>query len=718
MITISDALNGYLNNTTRLEGQYVRIDIRTKTGTSYSISDDELRGGTVKIEKKSVSGSSFDIGECYINNATITIIDKENKYPDNFNNAEMSIFFGVRNASLGLDEEIQLGKFIIPTDTTIRKIASIQLVGDSILSKLDKPINGVTTSGKPYALVSWCCDECGVELALTEAEFNALSKNTDYTFYISEESSIETYRDVIMYVSQIIGGFATDTNDGKLTFKTYTVSNPTFNINNDTIASSKLGDSSYKLDGMTIQFNNKVLYIQGDNNSVYTLNLESNPLFENLDEDLVVIICNNIWEQLKDLTFRSFDFQYNGNPAIECGDILNNDVRGFSSFITSISWVYHKKSSVIGAFLDKRTKTQSQGIKKASTTGGGGSSNELSILKYINTEEYRLSTLETKVLQEYFNVPANSSPLFSFVMITKTELTGLVTIRIVYDNVEVLLKPKFQCSLGYHTLTFTKSLDPADTDKVHSLAVYATFIEDAGQQIESITPCLVEMYNIEANILGWKVSSGKPDWIGTYELTDEFRPLSIPNFIKIVNFTDNVTTNIAKPIIPTSTSDSFAPIKLHNVINMLDFTSNIEVSTEVYVPPVLVTDLLAKDATLSGTATLRDNSNVTGNKDISNLGLYPDNSASWTISPTTDLSKVEISVTASSTSANYSVCLYLDGTQIVKDLSINSNDSYRPVEVFAETISMTAGSHTLAISRGSTNTNAPYVASINIKGWE
>ena len=33
-------------------------------------------------------------------------IDKENKYPDNFNNAEMSIFFGVRNASLGLDEEI------------------------------------------------------------------------------------------------------------------------------------------------------------------------------------------------------------------------------------------------------------------------------------------------------------------------------------------------------------------------------------------------------------------------------------------------------------------------------------------------------------------------------------------------------------------------------------------------------------------------------------
>ena len=548
MITISDALNEYLNNTTRLEGQYVRIDIRTKTGISYSISDDELRGGTVKIEKKSVSGSSFDIGECYINNATITIIDKTNKYSDNFNNAEMSIFFGVKNASLGLDEEIQLGKFIIPTDTTVRKIASIQLVGDSVLSKFDIPTNGVTTSGKPYALVSWCCVACGVDFALTEAEFNALSKNTDYTFYITEESSIETYRDVIMYVSQIIGGFATDTNDGKLTFKTYNVSNPTFNINNDTIASSKLGDSSYKLDGMTIQFNNKVLYIQGDNNSVYTLNLESNPLFDKLDEGLVLVICNNIWEQIKDLTFRSFDFQYNGNPAIECGDILSNNVRGFSSFITSISWVYHKKSSVIGAFLDKRTKTQSQGIKKASTTGSGGSSsNELSIIRYINTEEFKLNTLETKVLQEYFNMPANVSPLFSFVMITKTELTGLVFLRIVYDNVEVLLKPKFQCGLGYHTLSFTKSLDPSDVDMLHSLSVYATFNEDSGQSIEALTPCLVGAYDIEANIMGWKLSGGKPEWVGRYELTDKVPLISLQDVINVLGFNSSINKELNDP---------------------------------------------------------------------------------------------------------------------------------------------------------------------------
>ena len=520
MISISDALNDYLNSTIRLEGQYVRINITTKSGKSYSISDDELRGGTVKINKKSVSGSSFDIGECYINDATITIIDKSNKYSDNFNNAEMSIFFGVVNESLGLNEEIQLGKFIIPTDTTIRKIASIQLTGDSVLCKLDLSTNGVTTSGTPYALVSWCCHMCGIELALTETEFNALSENTKYTFYISESSSISTYRDVIMYVSQIIGGFATDTNDGKLTFKTYNTSNKVFNINNDTIASSKLGDSSYTLDGLSVNFNDKVIYINGNINSEYVLELESNPLFDNLTEDLVVIICTNIWNQLNGVSFRSFDFQYNGNPAIECGDILHNDARGLSSFITSLSWVYHGKSSVIGAVLDKRTKTQSQSVKKAASTGGGSSSNELSIIKYINTEEYKLGSLESKVLQMYFTLPSWVAPLFSFVMIVKNELTGLVSLRIIYDNVEMILKPKFQCSLGYHTLSFTKSFDATDSEMLHSLDVYATFIADKNQQIVSNNPCSVLAYDLEANIMGWKADSGKPDWRGRYEVSD------------------------------------------------------------------------------------------------------------------------------------------------------------------------------------------------------
>ena len=283
-------------------------------------------------------------------------------------------------------------------------------------------------------------------------------------------------------------------------------------------------------------FNGKTIYINGDSSSDYLLELESNPLLDSLTEDVVTSLLNNIWNQIKDIQFRSFTFEYNGNPALECGDLLNNDVRGVTSFITSLTWVYHGKSSVVGAFLDKRTNTQSQSVKKASTTGGGGStSNELNILRYINTEDYSLTGTEEKVVQMYFTLPANVSPLFTFTMICNNKLTGLVSLKIMYDNAELLLKPKYQNTLGYHTISFSKSLDATDSEMLHSLAIYATFIEDANQEITSDIPCSVLAYDLEANIIGWKATAGEPDWTGRYEISDSVGIVTIGSDNIVVN---------------------------------------------------------------------------------------------------------------------------------------------------------------------------------------
>lgn len=540
MIEISNVLEMYLTSTTRLEGQYLKVVITTKSGITYTISDSELLSGSVKLERKSVSGSSFDIGECYINNITMTLIDKTGRYSESFDNADMSVYFGVVNESLGLNEEIQIGRFIVPADTTIRKISSIQITGDSVLSKFDLPTNSVSTSGDLYALVTWCCTKCGVDFALTEEDFRSLSQNIGYTYYISEKSSITTYRDVIMYVSQLIGGFATDTNDGKLTFKTYHTSNDVFDINNDTIASSKLGDSSYSLDGLSLKFKDKVIYARGDESSDYLLELESNPLLDNLEEDIVTILLGNIWEQLQYIQFRSFTYSYNGNPALECGDLLRNNVKGVSSFITSLTWVYRGKSSVSSAFMDKRTKTKSQGIKKASTTGGGGgSSNTLNVLRYINAEKISLSERSSKIMEMFFTLPANSAPLLTFTMVCDNELSGLVSLRIYYDNVIELLNPKYQNSIGYNTLSFSKSFEPSDTAKPHSISVYASFIKDVNQDIISSNPCYVPAYNLEANVQAWGVLSSEPEWTGRYELSDYVGIVKIDDAVKILEFTAN-----------------------------------------------------------------------------------------------------------------------------------------------------------------------------------
>lgn len=537
MITISDALNDYLNSTTRLEGQYVRVEIKTKSGVVYNITDEDINGGSVKLDRKSVSGSTFDIGECYINYVTLSVIDKNNKYPDKLDNSDLSVYFGVKNTELGLDEEIQLGRFIIPADSTVRKITSLTITGDSVLCKLDKPLNGVSTSGTPYSLALWCCDMCGLELGMAEDEFNGLSNNSKYTFYVASESSLETYRDVIMYISQIMGGFATDTNDGKVVFRSYRSTNDTFNMNNDTVASSKLGDSAFQLDGIGIKFGDNILYASGDSSSDYLLELDSNPLFDSLTEDVVKVILGNIWSQVKDIQFRSFEFQYNGNPAIECGDLLVNADRSISSFITSATWVYHSKSTVTGVSMDKRLKTQSQSVKKASASSGsgGGSSSKLAVVKYVNTETYEITSMESKIVNMYFTLPANTAPLMTFAMIVNNSVSGLLKLRIVYDNVDMILKPMFSCNAGYQTLTFSKSFDPADTSMLHTLYIYATFTPNANSEIDSSSCSLVGMNGIEVNIIGSNVSDGKPEWTGRYEITEGIKLHTIGDDNIIIN---------------------------------------------------------------------------------------------------------------------------------------------------------------------------------------
>lgn len=682
MINISEALTEYLSSTTRLLGQYVRVEITTKYGVKYTINDAELSGGSIKLSKKSVSGSTFDIGECYINEVSLTIIDKTNKFSGSFDNAEMSVFFGVKNDELGLDEEVQLGKFIIPPDTTIRKITAIQLVGDSFLSKLDLPLNGVSTSGKLFDLVSWCCDACGIEFALTEDEFNALSPNTSYTYYINADSAIESYRDVIMYISQIIGGFATDTNDGKLTFKVYSLSNDVFNINNDTIASSKLGDSDFKLNGLSLKFGDKIIYVEGDFNSDYLLELDSNPLLDLLTEDVVTVVLNNIWSQVKDIPFKSFDFQYNGNPALECGDILNNDVRGIHSFITSLSWTYHGKSSVVGASLDKRVKTQSQSVKKASMSGGSGgsSSNELSILRYINTEDYKLSRLSSKIVQMYFILPSGVSPLLTFTMVVKTELTGLVSLQIIYDNVEMIYKPRNHMDLGYHTFSFTKSLDASDSEMLHSLSIYATFIKDANQEIDYITPCSVAIYDLEANIMGWKATTGTPSWTGRYEITETFGLFGISN--------DNLN------ILPFSVSKptfSFDDAPVYGQIIQMS----------------------ASEAVLRGSSELRSNSSALSGYDIDYIGDYPDDGALWSIELDVD-SRIILIVKAASGDDRY-LDVYIDDVLVSNDLLYNSGSHNDGIEQTVVTdYALSAGTHTIGVGKD-TGSYAPLVDYIIVK---
>ena len=365
MIGASEGLYNYFNQNIREEGQEIEIKI-TKGAKSYTITDDDLVASSVKITKKSVSGASFDIGECYVDSATFTINKNINNYKS-LTGAKVTIRIKVNNTDLNLSDNVLLGTFRILQDGIKRTNTLLQVTADSYISKFDKSRKRATFTGDLYDLVMDSCNKCKVTFGMTEYAFRALSPNVAKTYEIKKDSSLKTHRDVIMYVAQLIGGFATTTPSGALIFKNYTSNNDVCNVNDNVIVNYSIGDEVYNLSGLGMSVNEKDVYLYRageDDDSPYFLNLDTNPIMENCTDDEITSIVDNIWSKLIDLNLNNFSFEFNGNPLIEVGDIISIPERSLETYVASCEWTYHGKEKISCVSVDKNKRTETQREKQ------------------------------------------------------------------------------------------------------------------------------------------------------------------------------------------------------------------------------------------------------------------------------------------------------------------------------------------------------------------
>ena len=365
MIGASEKLYNYFNQNIREEGQEIEIKI-TKGEKVYTITDDDLVASSVKITKKSVSGASFDIGECYVDSATFTINKNINNYKS-LTGAKVTIRIKVNNTDLNLSESVLLGTFRILQDGIKRTNTLLQVTADSYISKFDKSRKRATFTGDLYDLVMDSCNKCKVTFGMTENEFRALSQNVAKTYEIKKDSSLKTHRDVIMYVAQLIGGFATTMPAGALIFKNYTSNNDVCNVNDNVIVNYSIGDEVYNLSGLGMSVKEKDVYLYRDgedDDSPYFLNLDTNPIMENCTDAEITSIVDNIWSKLIDLNLNNFSFEFNGNPFIEVGDIISIPERSLETYVASCEWTYHGKEKISCVSVDKNKRTETQREKQ------------------------------------------------------------------------------------------------------------------------------------------------------------------------------------------------------------------------------------------------------------------------------------------------------------------------------------------------------------------
>lgn len=529
MIQHSDALLNYYLQTDRGEGQYVIIEIFRNNNLLYTITDAAISGNSLSISRKGVSNSSFRIGEAYISEAKFTVIDGIVSLNQDITGCRVKIHTGVDLGTFSEDHQVFEG--IVPTNGVTRKIAATEVSVDGVLSLFVKPVGNVAAHGTCYELVDFCCEMCGVQLQQTKVEFESLSLNasTGYTLYITNETSIGTYRDILMFVAQIMGCFVDETPDGQIRFETYRSNADSFSLNIDTVASSKYGDGVVNLQAMTWVCEGETVYIAGGPNDIYVLELIENPLLAQLDSAVFGVIANNLWNQMNVLDLRYAEVEYNGCPLIELGDMLSISSKNVGCYITSLDWVYHGKSKIESVAVDPRVNTQQQSVRAASRTGGGSSSNDLNVIRLINIKDIEIGNSWVEAASTFFNIPAGVTPYMDISAIVEMQVDGLLEGRLIYDNVEVKRYP-WILSSGKFTVAFSKSFNASESDRQHSVRIQFRFDGVGGNALLAANGLAS---GLEANLIAYKAASGTPEFDGMYDVTDEVPRFSVSGQISM-----------------------------------------------------------------------------------------------------------------------------------------------------------------------------------------
>ena len=101
-----------------------------------------------------------------------------------------------------------------------RTVHVLELKAYDRMLRFDRAFNGFETIGTAYGMMALCSTACGVELAQSQAEIEALPNGSEL-LSIYPENDIETYRDVLYFTAQVLGGFFCINREGKLEFRQY-----------------------------------------------------------------------------------------------------------------------------------------------------------------------------------------------------------------------------------------------------------------------------------------------------------------------------------------------------------------------------------------------------------------------------------------------------------------------------------------------------------------
>lgn len=606
MYNVSDNFKSAIKASNRKSSIYGVLT--TSNGTEYLLNDGNIIKDSLYITNQIVNNNKLTFGAVYAGECGLVINSTIDRY--SLFGAKLELTFMLELED-GTEELLPLGVFNV--DTPERIGSKIKLTAVDNMSKLDITVNE-DVNGTWYELLSYISAKCGVELAQTQTELEALHVNVTNQNYTIQQDKIDTYRDALSFLSMVICANATIDNTGRLKMVQYATSACDSNNGSTRLNNCKFSDYTTRYAGI------KARFFANENYAPYSaVNQDIDGLILDLGDIPIVGGTNDtknatveaMCATISQIAYVPATLYVASNPAYELGDMItcesvNNTVDNVNTYVMAYKYDYRKKETIncygdnplLQNIKDKSKSVNTSDIEAQIAT------KQMVIVNSTNVSDITIAQEFKEIVTLNFSVHSDCRPICVFTIPFSIDIDGYVEFGL-YDGLVALDNATYKgyYEKGEHFATFMY-LDDMKKDDRRSLRVLAkcyadvtsaTRVQDARLKaiengwslIVAGTPAELEDIVVDTTeptaivkalavkaIAYTQGINGKGEWDGTLEFKDEFGIIPLLSSMSVGAFSENVIVSTQTPA-PASIVEMFGLIPLTNTMNVLGFEENV-----------------------------------------------------------------------------------------------------------------------------------------------
>lgn len=416
MYPVSEAFLQAVQGNTRK--YYWTGKITTAGGVEYLFDQEDIVKGSGYITAQCCGNSEIELGAVYAAEMGISLFLDIDRYT--LEDAEVELSYHLRLAD-GTYEAVPMGIFEVSEAN--RTVHVLELKAYDRMLRFDRAFNGFETIGTAYGMMALCSTACGVELAQSQADIEALPNGSEL-LSIYPENDIETYRDVLYFTAQVLGGFFCVNREGKLEFRQYGET-PVMEILQKHRFSSSFSDfvTRYTAVSSTNLRTQTSEYYALETDDGLTMNLEVNPLLQFGLEETRAELCGNILTALSAVNYVPFDSDTIGNPALDLGDVLTfsggqadaQQITCVTSFTVKIGG---RQSLKCVGKNPRLSQAKSKNDKNISGLVNQIEAGKIGIHTFTNASEYTIGETDVRIISiEFASKEENHAQFFGQVVV-------------------------------------------------------------------------------------------------------------------------------------------------------------------------------------------------------------------------------------------------------------------------------------------------------------